>query len=137
MRTFSWGGPQQISFFQLHGLSPALKSLHLASIRASVSEIISLTYCFPLLEDLSSHSEAPESHPDGWATYSTLPKLSGSLLLHGDNRSVTRGLLRLPCGLSLEPDVLGSQSEFKMLAGITVIDPRTSGELCIERAPSR
>ena len=38
---------------------------------------------------------------------------------------------------SLEPDVLGSQSEFKMLAGITVIDPRTSGELCIERAPSR
>ena len=99
MRTFSWGGPQQISFFQLHGLSPALKSLHLASIRASVSEIISLTYCFPLLEDLSSHSEAPESHPDGWATYSTLPKLSGSLLLHGDNRSVTRGLLRLPCGL--------------------------------------
>ena len=38
---------------------------------------------------------------------------------------------------SLEPDVLGSRSEFKILAGETSIDPRTSGELCIERAMSR
>jgi len=38
---------------------------------------------------------------------------------------------------SLEPDVLGSRSEFKMLADETSIDPRTSGELCIERAMSR
>ena len=61
------------------------------------------------------------------------PKLEES----GKTMSSPRSVSENTCTTSLEPDVLGSQSEFKMLAGITVIDPRTSGELCIERAPSR
>lgn len=99
VNTFGWGGPYGISPVQLHGLSPTLKSLHLSRVSTPMSEILDLVCSFPLLEDLSLHSETPESHTERWTTPPISPKLTGSLLLNGENRSIIRGLLGLPDGL--------------------------------------
>ena len=99
VNTFGWGGPRGISFVQLRGLSPTLRSLHLSGPGPPIPEILGLICSFPLLEDLSLYSEAFEGATNGWTTPSTSPKLTGSLRMKGENRSLVRELLNLPDGL--------------------------------------
>ncbi|KAF9780879.1 hypothetical protein BJ322DRAFT_287430 [Thelephora terrestris] len=86
------------SLIQLHGLSPTLKSLRLSSFDTPISQILCLICSFPLLQDLSLRSAFANDN-DKWASPSTSPKLTGSLLLNDENLSVTRRLLELPDGL--------------------------------------
>jgi len=99
VNTLRWGAPHGVSFVQLRGLSPTLKSLRLSDVGIPTPEILSLICSFPLLEDLSFHSETPEGDTDGWTTPPTSPKLTGSLRMKAKNRSLLRGLLNLPGGL--------------------------------------
>jgi hypothetical protein len=87
-----------VPLLQFHELSPTLKSLRLPNITTPAPEIIGLICSFPLLEDLSLEFIS-ESDADGWAAPPTSPKLTGSLRLNGKNRSIVRGLLKLPNGL--------------------------------------
>ena len=78
------------------GLSPTLRSLHLACTSPDVLDFIC---SFPLLEDLAWVFLA-EDEP--WNTPSTSPKLTGSLDLRGalgGTRPAVRRLLNLPNGL--------------------------------------
>ena len=99
VNTFRWGGPDGISLLPFHGLSPILESLDLSEVHGSMSEIIGLVCSFPLLEDLLFSPEILKTNTDGWAAPPTSPKLTGSLLLGGRNRSIARELLNLPDGL--------------------------------------
>ncbi|KAF9780909.1 hypothetical protein BJ322DRAFT_288496 [Thelephora terrestris] len=93
--TMKMFGPRGVSLAQLHGFSLTLKSLHLTHFYVTVSEVIGLICSFPLLEDLSLSSKARDIRADGWATPSVSPKLTGSLLLHGESRYIIRGLSEL------------------------------------------
>ena len=88
-----------VPLVHLHGLSPTLKFLRIGLLPAPFSSIFNLICSFPLLEDLSLYSEAFEGATDGWTTPSTSPKLTGSLRMKGENRSLVRELLNLPDGL--------------------------------------
>jgi hypothetical protein len=88
-----------VSFDQLQGLSPTLKSLHLSDISAPVSQVFNLICSFPLLEDLWLYFVNILGGADGWDVPSTSPRLTGSLHLIDWDRSVTRRLLDLPNGL--------------------------------------
>ena len=91
-----------VSFAQFRGISPTLKSLRLFYSFAPLSEVLDLICSFPLLEDLSLCSvQQPytKENADEWNDTSTSPKLTGSLLLSGSNRNITRKLLDLPGGL--------------------------------------
>ena len=89
-----------VSLVQLHGLSPALKSLSVSRSSLPFSEALNLTCSFPLLEDLSLRSFRPQQPAhDPIDPPSTSPKLTGSLLLRGDVRSLAPRLLDLPGGL--------------------------------------
>ncbi|KAF9780898.1 hypothetical protein BJ322DRAFT_1213540 [Thelephora terrestris] len=94
--TMNMFGSRGVSLTQLHGFTLTLKSLHLTRVCATVSEIITLICSVPLLEDLSLSSKARDIRADGpWATPLVPPKLTGSLLLHGESRSIARGLSEL------------------------------------------
>ena len=96
---FGWGELHSVSFVQLRGLSPTLKSLHLStSAGTPISDIVYLICSFPSLKDLSLHS-VRESDTDVWAAPPTSPNFTGFLLLKGENRFITRRLLELPDGL--------------------------------------
>ena len=91
-----------VSLIPLRGLSPALKSLHLAyGSPASSSEIFGFVCSFPLLEDLALISFDDNSEFDKWDIPSTLPKLTGHLHLSVNDRirPVVRQLSELPGGL--------------------------------------
>ncbi|KAF9780888.1 hypothetical protein BJ322DRAFT_287886 [Thelephora terrestris] len=109
-----------VSLLQFHGLSPTLKSLRFANITTPTPEIIGLICSFPLLEDLSLEIIS-ESDTDGWAAPPTSPKLTGSLRLNGKNRSVVRGLLKLPNGLHF--------SKIRVLCHVAEVDSRTIMDL--------
>ena len=95
------GDSGKISLVPLHGLSPTLKSLHLAygpSVRSP--EIFGLLCSFPLLEDLVLASLGDNSDADEWNIPSTSPKFTGRLdlkMIHGI-RPVVHRLLELPSG---------------------------------------
>ncbi|KAF9780877.1 hypothetical protein BJ322DRAFT_287392 [Thelephora terrestris] len=121
VNTFGWGGPNEISLVQLHGLSPTIKSLHLyTGVHTPIPEIIGLICSFPLLKDLSLHSTR-ESDPSGWATPQTSPKFTGSLKLNGENRGIIRRLLELPGGLHF--------SKIRVRCRVEDVDSRTIVDL--------
>jgi len=80
-----------------YGLSPAVRSLHMAF---STTEVFDLVCSFPLLEDLSLDFPDPGGDADGCKVPLTSPKLTGSFTLwsFGRARSVIRQLLDLPGG---------------------------------------
>jgi hypothetical protein len=89
-----------VTLIRLHGLSPTLKSLNVVSDFLPLSEVIDLACSFPFLEDLSCYfrtSKSPICDPHDIP--STSPKLTGSLVLCGEYRSITSRLLELPGGL--------------------------------------
>ena len=88
-------------FIQLHGLSSALKSLHFYYFQAPSPEVLDFICSFPLLEDLSLYSSRllDQENAGRWDAPPTLPKFTGSLLLSGDDRHITHGLLDLLGGL--------------------------------------
>jgi hypothetical protein len=90
-----WGdGPA--SLFPLHGLSPTLKSLSLFRSCIPPSEVLNLICSFPLLEDLELCLLSKDNDvTDEWSAPSTLPKLTGSIDLSGEVRSVISRLLGL------------------------------------------
>jgi len=88
----------QASLVPFYGLSPTLKSLHLAQTHPGVFDLIC---SFPLLEDLTLVALLPDIDTARWSTPSTSPKLTGTLDLSTtrSTRSVVRWLLDLPNGL--------------------------------------
>ena len=88
-----------ISFTQLHGLSPSLKSLRLSYSHAPLPELLALICSFPLLEDLVLGSVRDRENTPEWDAPPTSPKFIGSLCLGGKTRDITRKLLDLPGGL--------------------------------------
>ena len=96
------------SLVPFHGLSPALRSLHLT---CTSPEVLDLICSFPLLEDLSLAFLGHGS--DTWNTPSTSPKLTGSLNLNmfeGIRPLVCR-LLGLPNGLRFTEVIVTSLEE--------------------------
>ncbi|KAF9780816.1 hypothetical protein BJ322DRAFT_1112217 [Thelephora terrestris] len=87
-----------VSFVQLRGLSPTLKSLHIFHVSARLSEFFDLICSFPLLENLSLHFITTWGDADRWYTPPTSPKLTGSLHLIDPSPLVTRELLAFPIG---------------------------------------
>ena len=120
VNTLMWGGPRMVSFVQLHGLSPTLKSLRVSSLTISISEIFGLICSFPLLEELSLHSHR-ESDADGWVIPPTSPKLTRSLRLRGRNSSIIRELLNLPGGLHF--------TKIRVRCDVRDVDPRAIMDL--------
>ena len=96
-----WSRGQHPSLVPLHGLSPTLKSLYVYGSFIPLLELLNLIYSFPLLEDLRLYLVSAKSatETEGWDAPSTPAKLTGSLRLRGEIRSVTRRLLSLPNGL--------------------------------------
>ena len=97
--TESWGND---SLVPLHGLSPALRSLHLHSPFLPSSEIFGLLCSFPLLENFASLTFGGGSGADEWTVPLASPRLTGSLelcnIVEGIG-SIARRLLDLPNGL--------------------------------------
>ena len=98
VRTYQWEGHPEASLVQLHGLSDTLRSLYLSHVSLPLSKVFDLVCSFPLLESLALRHEGREIDTDGWVTPLTSPKLTGSLHLMDEIRSV-RALLDLPGGL--------------------------------------
>ena len=71
----------QVSLVLSRGLSPTLKSLHLAYNFIPYSKIFSFVCSFPLLKNLALVSYDHISRVDGWRAPLTSPKLAGSLYL--------------------------------------------------------
>jgi hypothetical protein len=92
---------RHISFTQLHGLSPTLKSLHIFSFLIPPPVVLDFICSFPLLEDLSLFStQFPLlGDADEWDAPPTPPKFTGSLVLSDNDPRTTRKLLDLPGGL--------------------------------------
>jgi len=90
------------SLVPLHGFSPVLRSLRLASAVLPDSKLFDLVCSFPLLEDLALISHDSARSDEGRSIPSTSPGLTGSLeldaMLNGIH-STTRRLLDLPNGL--------------------------------------
>ena len=102
MRVITIGGDDRhLSFVQLHGLFPTLKSLRISYTFAPLSEVLDFVCSFPLLEDFSSYSVTflDQENADEWIAPPTSPKFTGSLLFSGSSRWITRKLLSLPGGL--------------------------------------
>ena len=96
------GGGTEASLVSLYGLSPTLKSLHLAYGSSVLSsEIFGLVCSFPLLEDLALFAVCNNSKLNGWNIPSTSPKFTGCLDLRIINgiRPAVRQLLEIPSGL--------------------------------------
>ena len=91
----------QVSFAQLHGLSPTLKFLHLVHPSVTSSQALDLICSFPLLEDLSLYNSVNTTggSADEWDAPPTSPKFTGTLFLGGHNLHIVRKLLTLPGGL--------------------------------------
>lgn len=92
---------QKASLIPLHAFPPALRSLHLTFASLPNSEIFSLVYSFPLLEDLSLVSRAARYGHPAWNIPPTSPRFTGSLelrLKEGIYRTVHL-MLDLPNGL--------------------------------------
>ena len=79
-----------ISLVQLHGFSPAMKSLYITSISFPPSRVCNPIHSFPLLEDLSlvtpfdlnhSHSSNDSDDPTAPIQFPTLPAFTGFLEL--------------------------------------------------------
>ena len=86
------------SLTPFHGISLAVRSLHLTYLTA---EVFDLVCSFPLLEDLALVTLYPESDTYRWDPPATSPKLTGTLNLQMQGRTypVARRLLDLPDGL--------------------------------------
>jgi len=94
----------RISLAQLHGLSPALRSLYVFFVSLPDSEIFGLVCSFPLLEDLALVFLDPRRRAWGgeWIPPSTSPRLTGSLELETPFegiQSITNRLLDLQNGI--------------------------------------
>jgi len=91
-------GLDRTSLVPLHGLSPAVRSLHL---KYSTNEVFDLVCSFPLLDDLTLIAPRRVDDPDAWTAPSTSPKLAGFLDMFtvGETRLTTRRLLDLSGGL--------------------------------------
>ena len=92
---------RHVSFARLRGLSPTLKSLSLFYSFVPLSELFDLVFSFPLLEDLSLCSVKlyTQEIAEEWNAPPISPKFTGSLVLSGHNRYITRKLVDLPGGL--------------------------------------
>ena len=90
--------------FPFHGLSLVIKSLHVNYLALPPSQILDLPLSFPLLEDLTvvTYRWPKTNSPGGLSTAarpSSLPRLTGSLLLKDGMRYIARQLLSLPSGI--------------------------------------
>ena len=103
------------SLVQLHGFSPALKSISLAYSTGLLSKILNFISTFPLLEDLVLMA-GPYSNDTGkWISPSTSPKFTGSLHIDGGVPSITRWLCGLPGGLHFRQIHLSYQDDYTPL----------------------
>jgi len=110
----NWGNDNRVSLLPFHGISPAVRSLHLESTLAPPSEIFSLMCSFPLLEDFVLVAFGPEDEADEWTAPSTSPRFTGTLGLSGMVGGVgptARRLLDLPNGLHFTKIVLACVDE--------------------------
>ena len=101
-----------------YGLSPGVRSLHVAF---STTEVSDLVCSFPLLEDLKLDFPDPEGDQDGWNAPLTSPKLTGSLTLwsFGKAHFVIRQLLDLPGGFHFSKiSVLFHNEEVDLVADL-------------------
>ena len=94
-----WDTARGITLAPLRGLSPTLKSLHHFHSSIPLPDILDLICSFPLLEDLIVGSIGIESGAHNWDLPQTLPKLTRSLHLTGQNRLLSRKLMDLQDGL--------------------------------------
>ena len=89
-----------VSLVQLHGFSPALRSVSLAYSTAPFSRIFDFISSFPLLENLALIMISPHTSDTGkWISPSTSPKFTGSLRITGAAPCIIRWLCGLPGGL--------------------------------------
>ena len=91
-----------LSFPLFHGFARNLKTLYVRFIEFSCPELFNFIYSFPLLENLSLHSERVlEDDENDFHNLKTSPLLTGSLKLvsFGGLGSAPRYLLSLPNGL--------------------------------------
>ena len=100
LKKFIWED-HEAPLLPFHGLSPTVRSLHLAS---TSFEVFDLICSFPLLEDLtfiSTRSESIDATSGRNVRRVSSPKLTGSLLLSllSGMRPLVRRLLDLPNGL--------------------------------------
>ena len=121
-----WDGGVRIrvSLLPFHGLSPAVRSLHLESASGLSSEV-NLMCSFPLLEDFAFIVFDHGNDADEWTTPSTSPRLTGSLTLSGAEEEIgptARRLLDLPNGLHFTKIVL---------VWVTDVDPRLANDLVL------
>ena len=89
-----------VSLVQLHGFSPAIRSVSLAYSTVPFSRIFDFISSFPLLENLALIMISPHTSDTGkWISPSTSPKFTGSLRITGAAPSIIRWLCGLPGGL--------------------------------------
>ena len=95
-----------VSLTQLHGFTPSLKSLHMTFPILPFSDVLSLVYSFPLLDDLLLTGIPMAS--DTKVTPSKPPKFSGSLCLavFREMRIMANHLLSLPSGIHFRELIL-------------------------------
>jgi len=104
-----YGNP--VSLF--HGLSPAVKSLHLYLIPIPYLEIFDFVCSFPLLEDFIFSPSGYEGDADIWIAPLTSPRLTGLLELEGTIagiRFIVRRMLDFPNSLHFTKIVLAGLS---------------------------
>ena len=104
------------SLIPFHGLSPAIKSLHMVAPRLPSSRIFDLIVSFPLLEDLTviihgmvaSVESGDESEIPTAAQPSTSPMFTGTLELyrHGGVKPFAHRLLSIPGGIHFRKLIL-------------------------------
>ena len=87
----------RISFTQLHGLSPTLKSLDLSCSYPPLSEVLNFVCSFPLLEELSLFSVELGRRPTSGMISHPYRNSPDPHSLSGGNRDVTRKLLLPDC----------------------------------------
>jgi len=111
-RAESWGG-DPVSLLPFHGLSPAIRSLHLYFTSIPHSEVLGLMCSFPLLKDFIFVPSGFGSDADKWIVPLTSPRHTGFLKLGGTVgviRSIARRMFDLPNGLRFTKIVLAGFS---------------------------
>ena len=137
VETKGWSGPDWASHVPFHGLSPAIRSLHLESPYTQPSIIFELICSFSLLEDLTLLALFPAPPRDEWITPLTFPRLTGSLLLSGSTSPITRRLLDLPNGLYFTKITLvfDYEADFKLATDLVSRCSDTLESLDVTREP--
>ena len=90
----------RVSLTQLHGFTPSLKSIRMTFQSLTPSNVMSLIYSFPLLDDILLVGN-PMMYDANAVPPATPPKLSGSLciMVFPEMRRMVDNLLSLPSGI--------------------------------------